>query len=84
MYNNKKIPTGGLLAAGLAAFAYYKYSKMSAEEKTKLTSNIKDQAQKLYDDYMPQQFKDMLQQNKKPSTPQNATSKFGEGGGYSN
>jgi hypothetical protein len=83
MFNNKKIPTGGLVAAGLAAFAYYKYSKMSAEEKEKLTGNIKDQAQKLYDDYMPQQLKDLIDQ-KKPSTPQNAESKFGEGGGYAN
>jgi hypothetical protein len=82
MLNNKKLPTGTLVAAGLAAFAYYKYSKMSTEEKTKLTSDIKDQAQKIYEEYMPAEIKNLFAK-KGPSTPENVKSHFGEGGGYS-
>ena len=80
--SNKKIPSGTLLAAGLAAFAYYKYSKMSEDEKGKLVGNIKDQAQKLYEEYAPAQLKDLFGK-KGPATPQNVQSHFGEGGGYS-
>jgi hypothetical protein len=83
MFNSKKMPTGTLLAAGLAAFAYYKYSKMSAEEKSKLTSDLKDGAQKIYDQYMPEEVKNIFAK-KGPSTPQDAESRFGEGGGYAN
>jgi hypothetical protein len=71
--------TGGLILAGLAAFAYYKYSKMSQEEKTKLTSDLKDKGQKLYDQYMPAQVKDMFAQ--KGSTNPNNT--FDESSVYS-
>jgi hypothetical protein len=35
---NKK----GLLLAGLAAFAYYKYKKMSPESKKKMVDTLKD------------------------------------------
>jgi len=35
---NKK--TSGLVLLGLAAFAYYRYSKMSTEEKNKLVDTI--------------------------------------------
>ena len=40
-------PSGGLLLAGLAAFALYKYSKMSAEQKSNLTKNIKEQGNRI-------------------------------------
>ena len=60
MLQNSKIPKGGLLLAGIAAFAYYKYSKMSQEEKTNLVSGLKEKGQKLYDEYMPAQVKEMF------------------------
>ncbi len=60
MFNNKKLPTGTLLAAGLAAFAYYKYSKMSEQEKETLVGDLKDKAQKLYDQYAPEELKSIF------------------------
>lgn len=80
MYNNKKVAGGAgtLLAAGLAAFAYYKYSKMSEEQKKKLTGDLKEKAQDLYDQYAPAELKDLFA--KKATT--NTESRFGEGGGY--
>ncbi len=53
----------GLILAGLAAFAYYKYSKMSADEKRNLVSSIKDQGKKLYDQYVPGNIKDSVEKN---------------------
>jgi len=81
MYNNKKI-TGGagtLIAAGLAAFAYYKYSRMTEEQKRNLVNDLKEKAQNLYDQYAPTELKDMFAKK----GPANAESRFGEGGGYS-
>lgn len=49
-----------LLLAGLAAFAYYKYNKMSPEQKQELTGNIKEKGKKLYDKYVPQSVKNMF------------------------
>jgi len=49
--NNKK--TGALILGGLAAFAYYKYSKMTPEEKSKLTNTIKEKGKGLMDQFMP-------------------------------
>ncbi|WP_018614042.1 hypothetical protein [Segetibacter koreensis] len=81
MYNNKKIAGGAgtLLAAGLAAFAYYKYSKMSEEEKRDMVNNLKEKAQNLYDQYAPAELKDLFAKK----GPENAESRFGEGGTYS-
>ncbi|MEJ7680403.1 MAG: hypothetical protein WKG06_21630 [Segetibacter sp.] len=80
MTNNKKIPAGAgtLLAAGLAAFAYYKYSKMSEEQKRNMVSDLKEKAQNLYDQYMPPEIKDFFAKK----GPANTESRFGEGGGY--
>ncbi len=80
MINNKKIPAGAgtLLAAGLAAFAYYKYSKMSEDQKRNMVNDLKEKAQNLYDQYMPAEVKDIFA--KKGSA--NTESQFGEGGGY--
>jgi len=83
MIQNKKVPAGGLLLAGLAAYAYYKYSKMSSEEKETLVSDLKEKGQKLYDDYMPEQVKSMFAKGHTPSTPSNATPNFGVGSSYS-
>ncbi len=52
MLGNRK-SGGGILLAGLAAFALYKYSKMSPDQKTKLTSNLKEQGKKILGQVMP-------------------------------
>ena len=46
----------GLLLAGLAAYAYYKYSKMSPESKKNLVDTIKDKAGK----YLPDNLKNIF------------------------
>ena len=43
----------GLVLAGLAAFAWYKYSKMSADQKSKLTSDLKEQGKKILGQVVP-------------------------------
>ena len=54
--------TGGLIIAGLAALAYYKYSKMSEEEKRNMANNIKAKGRKLYHQYVPNNMKNMFAQ----------------------
>ena len=49
---NKK----GLLLAGLAAFAYYKYKKMTPESKKKMGDSIKDQ----FNQYVPENLKKLF------------------------
>ena len=44
---------GSLLLAGAAAFAYYKYSKMSPEQRKDLVGGLKDKATKLFGQFMP-------------------------------
>lgn len=78
MLQNKKT-TGPLLLAGLAAFAYYKYSKMSEEEKQNLVSTLKEQGKKLYDQYAPEELKNIFA-NKGNTTGGN--NNFGTGSGY--
>ena len=51
LLNNKK--TSALILGGLAAFAYYKYSKLSPEDKTKLTNTLKEKGKSLVDQFMP-------------------------------
>ncbi len=82
MNNNKKIAGGAgtLIAAGLAAFVYYKYSKMSEEQKRNLVSDLKEKAQDLYNQYAPAELKDLFAKK----GPANSESRFGEGSGYSN
>lgn len=48
---------GKLLLAGLAAYAYYKYSKMTAEQKRDIVDNLKQKGQQLYDQYVPAELK---------------------------
>lgn len=81
MIKNTKIPAGAgtLLAAGLAAFAYYKYSKMSEVQKQNLVGDLKEKAQNLYDQYVPTEIKDLFTKK----GPANTESRFGEGSGYS-
>ncbi|MEO6820613.1 MAG: hypothetical protein ABI266_03595 [Ginsengibacter sp.] len=59
MTTNKKSNTP-LLVAGLAAFAYYKYKKMSPEEKDNLVSTVKQKGMDLYEKYIPQSIKDVI------------------------
>lgn len=42
-----------LLLAGAAAFAYYKYSKMTPEQKKDLVGGLKDKATKIFGQFMP-------------------------------
>ncbi len=42
-----------LLLAGAAAYGFYKYSKMSSEEKNRLISDLKEKGRKLYGQFMP-------------------------------
>jgi len=78
MFTNKKVGAGTLIAAGLAAFAYYKYSKMSEEEKKNITGDLKEKAQNLYDQYAPEELKNLFNK-KQPSTATNTGAQFGEG-----
>lgn len=39
---------GTLLLAGLAAFAYYKYRKMTPQQRTDFLSNLKDRGRKVF------------------------------------
>ncbi len=56
---NKK----GLIALGLAAFAYYKYNKMTPEQKTKMNEKVKSTGKKLTD-YLPSDLKKALNLDK--------------------
>ena len=47
----------GIILAAVAAFAYYKYSKLSEEQKRGLVNNLKQKGQKLYDQYVPANLK---------------------------
>jgi hypothetical protein len=58
MLRNNKRSGGSLLLAGLAAFAYYKYSKMTPEERQNLFESLKAKGKKLVDDYLPANLKD--------------------------
>lgn len=52
--------TGALIIAGLAAFAVYRISKLSAEDKSKLADNIKDKGRQLIDNLNPKNIKEKL------------------------
>jgi hypothetical protein len=44
----------GLALAGLAAFAYYKYSKMTEDQKRDLANNIKEKGKKIFGSLVPE------------------------------
>lgn len=78
MIQNKK--TGSLLLAGLAAYAYYKYSKMSPEQKKDLTGNIKQKGKDLYDKYVPAEIKNLFEKKtgeKEPTSYNTQNEYFG-------
>ena len=45
---SKKQGLGTLLLAGLAAFAYYKYRKMTPQQRTDFLNGIKDKGRKAF------------------------------------
>jgi|GEM_PF-1148284 len=78
---------GTLLLAGAAAYAYYRYTKMSADQKRDLTDNLKRQGNKIVDQFrgVGTELKDTWQkQTNKASrfSESNAGSRFGEGSDY--
>lgn len=52
--------TGGLLLAGLAVYAYYKYNKLTPQEKEDLVGNLKEKGRKLIDQYLPENLKNIF------------------------
>jgi hypothetical protein len=60
---------GSLLLAGAAAFAYYKYSKMSADQKRELVSGIKEKGKKFYDENIPENVKSIFNRQGNSNVP---------------
>ena len=54
---------GGIILAAIAAFAFYKYSKLSEDKKRDLVKNLKQKGQKLYDKYIPGSLKNHIAEN---------------------
>jgi hypothetical protein len=52
----------GVILAAIAAFAYYKYSKLTEEEKRDLVNNLRQKGQKLYDQYIPENLRNKFPQ----------------------
>ena len=48
MNMNRNQGLGTLLLAGLAAFAYYKYRKMTPQQRTDFLNNVKDRGRKVF------------------------------------
>ncbi len=67
MFNNKK-STGSFIIAGLAAFAFYKYSKMSEEQKRNIVGDLKEKGKKIYDEYAPAELKEVFNKKKQEAT----------------
>ncbi|MEO6583910.1 MAG: hypothetical protein ABIO05_06275 [Ferruginibacter sp.] len=57
------IKIGALIVGGLAAYAYYKYSKMSTEEKRDIVNNVKKKGKKIYDEFLPAEIKDTIEKS---------------------
>ena len=55
LMNNRK--KSGMILGGLAAFAFYKYSRMSNEDKSKMAQTIKDTARDIFNQIVPGDFK---------------------------
>jgi hypothetical protein len=49
-----------LVIAGLAAFAYYKYSKLSEEEKRTIVNDIKETGRNIMKELIPEGIKSFL------------------------
>lgn len=57
MYMNKNL---SLLLAGVAAYGFYKYNKLTETQKRELADNLKQKGKKLYDQYVPDNLKKEL------------------------
>jgi hypothetical protein len=49
-----------LVVVGIAAFAYWRYSKMTTHEKEKLQADIKDIGEKVIKELLPEGIKSLL------------------------
>ncbi len=49
-----------LVAAGIAAFAYWRYSKMTPHEKEKIHADVKDIGEKVIKELLPEGIKSLL------------------------
>lgn len=78
MRNNKSSFTS-LLLAGAAAYAYYRYSKMTPEERKSLVGNLKQKGRDLFNQYMPSEGR----QSYASQGTAAANDRFGEGSDYS-
>ncbi|MEP6846091.1 MAG: hypothetical protein ABI861_08805 [Panacibacter sp.] len=54
------IKIGALVIGGLAAYAYYRYAKMSVEEKREIVETLKKRGKEMYDEYMPAELKNTI------------------------
>ncbi len=54
-----------LVIAGLAAFAYYKYSKLSEEEKRNIANDIKETGRNIMKELIPEGIKSFLPESVK-------------------
>lgn len=59
MTKNEKI-SDILVIAGLAAFAYYKYSKLTSEEKDNIARDIKETGRNIMKELIPEGIKGFL------------------------
>jgi len=74
MRHNKSSFTS-LLLAGAAAYAYYRYSKMTPQERQSFVGNLKQKGRDLFEQYMPSGSR-----NSNPTAA--ANERFGEGNDY--
>ena len=49
-----------LVIAGLAAFAYYKYSKLTREEKNSIVTDLKETGRNIIKELVPEQIKSFV------------------------
>jgi hypothetical protein len=68
MLRNNARSGGSLLLAGLAAYAYYKYSKMTPEERRRMFDGLKEKGKKLVDEYVPANIKDKFMKQDNSNT----------------
>ena len=65
------IKLGALIVGGLAAYAYYKYNKMSPKERKDIVENLKQKGKKIYDEYIPAVKETIEKLGKKWKNPRN-------------
>lgn len=56
----KKNNIAALALTGLAAYGYYKYSKMSADEKKNIVGDLKTKGQSLAEKYLPENVRNLF------------------------